>query len=231
MLSLHFALQGLVNLVLFRIVVTPGADQVPQHIFIVRRDEILHRSAHQAADAAPKRGIVSGAERFRAGTDIGPAGVGGGARLLAHPEVGDHRLVKIPHFLLQVPPELVPLLPVAALHRLHVLHGGVVEVGGETLLDRLVLDLREDFRLLLGTVGLVGLFILFPQGGQHVAVLVGRGVGVHKRGNQEKGGGRKGCPDISEHNQLFSTGRISSTSIPISGTRAGPRRQRKRSRR
>ena len=91
-------------------------------------------------------------------------------------------MVECLHFLLQVLAKLRPLLPVAPLHRLHILCRRVIEIDGETLLLRLGLDLREDFRLLLGAVGLAGLFILFPQGGQYMTVLVRRRIGVHHRG-------------------------------------------------
>ena len=204
---------------------------MPQHIFIVRCDEILHRSAHQATDAPVQRGIVTAPERVRPVADKGPSGVGRTPGLVAHPEVGDHGFVEVLDFLFQVFPEFIPLFPVAALHRLHILHGGVIKICGEALLGRLRLDLRQDFRLFLGTVCLGGVFILFPQGGQHVTVLVGSGIGVHKRGNQKKGGSRKGSLDISEHNQMYSTDRFSSTTIPINGTAAGLRRRRRRSRR
>ena len=111
-----------------------------------------------------------------------PALIGRSIAEGAHPLISDHGMVECLHFLLQVLAKLRPLLPVAPLHRLHILRRRVVEVGGETLLLSLGLDLREDFRLLLGAVGLGGLFILFPQGGQHMTVLVRRRIGVHHRG-------------------------------------------------
>ena len=181
---MDLGLQGLVDLVFFRNVIAARPQQVPQDILVVRGDESRHRPAHQAADAPVQGRVVPLAESLGTVFHERPARIGGFRGLLAHPEVGNHGLVERLHFFLQVRAQLVPLLPVPALHRFHVLHGGVIEVGGEALLARLLLDLRQDFRLLLGAVGLGGLFILFPQGGQHVAVLVGRGVGVHHRGNE-----------------------------------------------
>ena len=93
-------------------------------------------------------------------------------------------MVECLHFFLQVLAKLRPLLPVAPLHRLHILCRRVIEIDGETLLLRLGLNLREDFRLLLGAVGLAGLFILFPQGGQYMTVLVRRRIIIGASNNK-----------------------------------------------
>ena len=157
---------------------------MPQDIFIVRGHEILQSPAHQTADSAIQGGVVTGAERIGPVPHESPAFIGGSIAIVAHPEIGNHRIGERLHFLLQVRPEFVPLFPFAALHRFHVFHRRIIKVGGEVLFLRFRLDLCQDFRLFLGAVRLGGVFILFPQGGKYVAVLVGRGMGVHHRGCQ-----------------------------------------------
>ena len=181
-LSGDLGLQGLVNLVVIDVGVGTAAQQMPQDILVVRRHEVLQGSAHQPVHTLVQGRIVSLAEDLGTVLHERPALIGGSAAVVAHPLVGHHRMVEGLHFLLQLLAEFLPFLPVTALHRLHVLCGGVVEIDGQAFRLRLRLDLGEDFRLLLGAVGLGGLLELFPQGGEHMAVLVG--LSVHHRGCQ-----------------------------------------------
>ena len=83
----------------------------------------------------------------------------------AHPLEGDHGLVKGLHLLLQRFVQGIPLLPVPALDRAHVLRSGIVKIQRKMLPHGLLLYLREDFRFQLRPVRLPGGVVFFPKGG------------------------------------------------------------------
>ena len=199
----HFLSQDLADLVLFRIVPVTVPDQFPQDILIIGGDKVFHGPAHQISDIPIQGRMVPGAEGIGPGLHIGPAGIRGFAAVIPHPEEGDHGLGEVFHLLPKVRAQFLALFPVPALHRLHILRGGVIKVRRKVLFLRLGLDLGKDLRLRLGAVGLYGRIILFPQGGQYMAVRVRGRIGIHHRGNQQGNDGRKGCPDISIHKQTF----------------------------
>ena len=83
----------------------------------------------------------------------------------AHPLESDDRLVKGGYLLLQRFVQGIPLLPVPALDRAHVLRSGIVKIQRKVLLQGLLLDLREDLGFQLRAVRLMGGVVFFPKGG------------------------------------------------------------------
>ena len=112
--------------------------------------------------------------------DILPALFGGFAGEFTHPGVGHDGLVETLHQTLEFRPEGVVELPVAASFHLEVLLAGIVEVSREVPAHRFVADALQDFGFLLGTVGLLHLFVFRPLGGEDMSVRVhsGRFIGI-----------------------------------------------------
>ena len=94
---------------------------------------------------------------------IGPNLVRRSPLPLPHPEESNHRIVKALHLFLELFPQGISLLPIPSLDGIHILRSRIIEIHRKVLLLCLLADLGQYLRLLLGAVGLAGLFILVPQ--------------------------------------------------------------------
>ena len=166
--------EQLVDFILLRLLIGhfPLVEEVPEDVFAVVGDELLERAVEIRIQIAVELRMMSLGESVVAALDILPALFGGFVAELLHPGVGYDRLVEALHESLQLGPERILELPVAALHRIDILLAGVVEVGAQMLAQRFVADLLEDFGFLLGAVGLLHLFVFRPAGGEDVSVRV-----------------------------------------------------------
>ena len=121
--------------------------------------------------------------------NIGDEGIVARALVFGHPEEGDDGLIKSLHVLGEGGVLLLAFLPVTAHDRLDIPRRGIIKIDRQTLLGGLFLDLGQDFGLLLGEVGVGCGLVFLPQGGQYMAVGVGRlgkGEGAAHHGGCQK---------------------------------------------
>ena len=112
---------------------------------------------------APVKGRMMPLEAIGMGVDVGLERLGRSSVPLLHPEEGDKREIHAGHIGLEAPEQFRTLFPVPALDGVDVLRGRVVEVCGQLPPGGLRLDFRENLRLLLGAVCMMGLLVLKPQ--------------------------------------------------------------------
>ena len=112
---------------------------------------------------APVKGRVMPLEAIGMGMDVGLQRLGRSPVPLLHPKEGDKREIEAVHIGLEALEQLRTLFPIPALDRVDVLRGRVVEVCGQLPPGSLRLDFRENLRLLLGAVCMMGLLVLKPQ--------------------------------------------------------------------
>ena len=112
---------------------------------------------------APVQRRMAPVKAVRMRMDIGLERLGRCPVPFFHPEEGDQREIEAVHIGLEALEQLRTLFPIPALDRVDVLRGRVVEVCGQLPPGGLRLDFRENLRLLLGAVCMMGLLVLKPQ--------------------------------------------------------------------
>ena len=166
--------QAFVDFVLLRLLEgqLTASEQVPQDIFAVVQNEFLERAGEIGSQVAVELRMLAPGESVQGTLDIFPALFRGLAGEFTHPGVGHDGLVETFHQTLEFRPEGVVELPIASPFRLDVLLAGIVEVSWQVPVHRFVADALQDLGFLLGTVGIMHLFVFRPLGGEDMSVRV-----------------------------------------------------------
>ena len=148
-----------------------AGQQVPEDVLPVAGYELHQRAAQVGIGLAIEGRVVPYLQALAVLLRIVPHSLGRGVVPVVHPQEGDQRLIEGFHLLGQLAAQAVPLLPVPAAYRIHIGNGSVVEIYRQLPLNGFFLDLLQDLGLLLGPVGLAGLLVLLPEGGELMSVV------------------------------------------------------------